>query len=45
MINKITEKITMVATKINPKDPRISTTAQIPQPANIPKEIYIAAEK
>ena len=42
--NKIAEKSTKSAAK-NIKDPRLSTTAQIPQPIGIPKEIYIPPEK
>ena len=43
--NKISERIRPAASKSTCKDPRKSTSKQIPQPTEIPKEIYIPPEK
>ena len=43
--NKTAERIRMPASNSTRKDPRKPTSKQIPQPTEIPKEIYISPEK
>ena len=43
--NRSAEKITKAAPKSIRDNPRKSTTAHIPQPIRMPKEIYIPPEK
>ena len=43
--NKTAERTRMPASNSTRKDPRKPTSKQIPQPTEIPKEIYISPEK